>query len=136
MPQLSQYEKDRLANIERNKALLASLELDIPQNLFPQKEVRRPKKPAAPKKRRAEPDENDEAPKESPAKVARTDASDDASGVRRSARNAGKTVDYKSEKTGGLPLPLSVRNRNKKPGNAGPLGEGKGGKKMCVFFIA
>lgn len=132
MPKISQYELDREANIARNRALLATL--DIPKDLFPPKEVRQPKKSAASKKRRAEVDESTEEPEDSPPKVARTDSGHEPSGARRSARNAGKTVDYKSERNGGLPLPVTARNRSKKQGNTGPLGTGNGGKKMYGFF--
>jgi E3 ubiquitin-protein ligase UHRF1 len=130
MPKLSQYEIERAKNIERNKALLATLE--IHKDLFPPKEVHRPKKSAAPKKRKAEVDENDGASAGSTPKVARTDSGDEpSSGARRSARNAGKKVDYRAEQIRSLPNPISSRNR--KPGNAGPLGTGASTRKMCAF---
>lgn len=128
---VSKYEIERNANIARNKAVLA--ELDIRMDLFPPKEVRQPKKSTTSQKRpRAETDENIDEPKQSPPKIARTESIDRPSGARRSARNAGKIIDYKSGKSDGGPLPLIVRNHSNKPGNAGPIGEGRarGGKKM------
>jgi|SRR5882762_1321940 len=126
MPKLSQYELDRLQNIKRNMALLTSL--DIHTDLFPPKEVRRPKKLAAPKKRKSE---NDDPSGDSPPKFARTDITDEPlSGARRSARNAGKKINYTGEQIRSLPDPVS--SRSKKLGNAGPLGTGSGNK-MYVF---
>ena len=124
MVKLSQYEITRNNNIARNKALLAGF--DIPKDTFPAKEVRKPRKAAAPKKRKAEVDENDDA---SSFKVPRTDTGDEpSSGARRSARNAGKRVDYKAEQIRSLPAPISIRN---KPGNEGPLRSGASSYKMC-----
>jgi E3 ubiquitin-protein ligase UHRF1 len=131
MPKLSQYEIDRIENIARNKALLDAL---VPKDLFPPtKEVRQPKKPTAPKKRKAEVDESEENSTESEPKAARTDSGDEpSSGARRSARNAGKKIDYKAEQIRSLPSPISTRN---KPGNAGPLGSGASSRKMYALII-
>jgi E3 ubiquitin-protein ligase UHRF1 len=129
MPKLSQYEIDREQNIERNKAILAGL--DLPK--IPPKETCQPKKPAARKKRKVEDDENNDVSAGSPPKFARTTISDEpSSGARRSARNAGKKVDYKAERIRSVPVPISTRN---KPGNSGPLGSGASGHKMyaCIF---
>lgn len=133
MPKLSQYEIEREKNIARNQEVLEKL--NIVGNLFPSKEVRRPKKPAAPKKRKAEVDENDDTSVgTSPSKIARTETGDEPlSGARRSARNAGKRVDYKAEQIRTLPGPVSSRNGSNRPGNAGPLGTGASSRKMHAF---
>lgn len=125
---LSQYEIEREANMARNAALLTSLGLtNDSKDLFPV-QTKKPKKVTAPVKRKAK----DAADEEERPKVARTD-SDDAptSGTRRSARNAGKTVDYKAEINRGLPEPAAARSME--PGNSGPVGAGSG-KKMYVFL--
>lgn len=127
---ISQYEIERAANIERNKAILAKLE--IPKDIFPVKAAQKPKKSTAPKKRKVEIDETSE---DSPAKFSRTDSDEAPSaGSRRSARNAGKKIDYKAELYRGLPPP--VAGHSSKPGNTGPLGAGGSGKKMyvCLMF--
>lgn len=128
-PKMSQYEIEREANIARNAALLASMGLTKDsKDLFPvQAKKPKQKKVVVPVKRKAE----DESAEEARPKIARTD-SDDApsSGTRRSARNAGKTVDYKAEANRGLPEPLAAGSF--KPGNSGPVGVGSG-KKMYVF---
>ena len=128
-PKLSQYEIDREANIARNAALLASLGLTKDcRELFPVQAPKQPnlKKVVVPVKRKAEDSVAEERPK-----VARSD-SDDAptSGTRRSARNAGKTVDYKAGINRGPSESLAARSQ--KPGNSGPVGVGSG-KKMYVF---
>ena len=126
-PKLSQYEIDREANIARNAALLASLGLTKDRReLFPvQPKQPNLKKVVVPFKRKAEDSVAEERPK-----VARSD-SDDAptSGTRRSARNAGKTVDYKAGINRGPSESLAARSQ--KPGNSGPVGVGSG-KKMYV----
>ncbi|KAF7966629.1 hypothetical protein HWV62_37539 [Athelia sp. TMB] len=133
MAKISQYERDRDANIARNKALLASL--NIEQIPFDEpKEVRRPKKSAASKKRKAEP-VIEETTDENAPKIARTDSENDgpASRTRRSARNAGKTVDYKSEHLRSqLPAPLTG-SRGGLTGNEGPLRTGSNIKKIVQF---
>ncbi|KIM85290.1 hypothetical protein PILCRDRAFT_817291 [Piloderma croceum F 1598] len=127
MPKLSQYEIEREENIKRNSALLDALGI---QKVHP-KEVPKPKKAVPPKKRKAEVDENNDASAGSPPKIARTTSSDQPlSGARRSARNAGKKVDYKAEQIRVIPVPISTRN---KAGNAGPLGSGASGRKIVKF---
>lgn len=131
MAKISDYEKEREANIARNKALLASLGLEKPTTFDEPKEVRRPKKTAVSKKRKAEPT-TEETGDQSVPKVARTDSDNDgpSSGTRRrSARNTGKTVDYKSEQLRSLPAPLTGR-REEGTGNEGPLRSGSGINKM------
>ena len=129
-PKLSQYEIDREANIAKNRALLADLELtNDSKELFTVKAPKQPRRKnvVAPVKRKAE----DEVAEEHHLKVARSDSDvTPASKTRRSARNAGKTVDYKAEIKRGLSEPLAARSQ--KPGNSGPVGVGSG-KKMYAF---
>ncbi|KAF9459917.1 PUA-like domain-containing protein [Collybia nuda] len=88
---LSPYEIKRLQNIARNEALLKSIGLDTP--LFEPKEVLR-KAISLSKKRKA----SNEPGAEQVAKVARPNPTFATNvSVRRSSRNAGKTVDYVSE---------------------------------------
>lgn len=129
MPKLSQYEIEREENIKRNNALLDALGIS---KVHP-KEGPKPKKAAPPKKRKAQVDENNDVSAGSPPKIARTTSSDESlSGARRSARNAGKKVNYKAEQIRDIPVPISTRN---KAGNAGPLGSGASGRKMCAFRL-
>jgi len=131
MPKISQYEIDREENIKRNNAVLESL--GVTQVKVHPAKVPKPKKAAPLKKRKAEVDENDGVSAGSPPKVARITSSDEPlSGARRSARNAGKKVDYKAEQLRVIPVPISTRN---KAGNAGPLGSGASGRKMCAFRL-
>ncbi|KAF7306952.1 Protein transport protein [Mycena indigotica] len=123
-PMVSAYEKQRLANIERNKALLISLGLDKP--IFEPTEVKRVENVKTTKKRKAveqlEPD-SDAKPK-----VARTEeASVSAGPLRRSARNSGKTIDYKSEKLVSSPVSLSASRISD---NCGPQGREEGAKRL------
>ncbi|KAJ7169914.1 PUA-like domain-containing protein [Mycena filopes] len=126
---VSQYEKDRLANIERNKALLKSMGLDKP--FFEPKEIRRPK--ATKKRKSVEEHEGLPSPKSSRTESANsTNPSDgvDATTTRRSSRNAGKKVDYKSEIQRGSPLPVSFSSGIRTTENAGPLGRESGSKRI------
>ncbi|KIL70800.1 hypothetical protein M378DRAFT_155736 [Amanita muscaria Koide BX008] len=117
------YEKQRESYIQKNKALLKELGLDKPK--FERKEKPRRKSKSVPRKRVFESEEDDES---KPAqKTQRTSVESDvaATGIRRSARNAGKCVDYKSEHHKGTPEPLM---RNHKSGNEGQMGS-EGGKR-------
>ncbi|KAF8922522.1 PUA-like domain-containing protein [Mucidula mucida] len=105
---VSEYERQRDANIARNKALLKSLGLDTP--LFEPKEKIIPK-PKAPKKRKEPPTPEESGP------------------TRRSARNRGKKVDYKSEQKISSPMPISFQAGIRVSGNEGPLGSGDGVKR-------
>ena len=87
--------------------------------LFEQKEKKRVKT----KKRKIEDEDNDET--ERVAKVQRV-AVEPGDGVRRSARNAGKNINYDSEIRQSLPEPLIARAR--KSENDGPMGR-DGGKR-------
>ncbi|KAK0208329.1 PUA-like domain-containing protein [Desarmillaria ectypa] len=121
---VSAYEAQRNANIERNRELLKSLGLDTP--IFEPKETKRKPK-TAPKKRKVSPLANDD---EKPIKAARfEDVSPSETGVRRSARNRGKAVDYKSEKTRESPMPIAFRAGTRTSGNEGPLGSGEGARR-------
>ncbi|KAJ7293610.1 PUA-like domain-containing protein [Mycena rebaudengoi] len=123
---VSDYERQRDRNIARNRELLKSLGLDAP--LIEPKE-KKPK--AAPKKRKPEPTDDSDS---RPTKAARTgqeglqesDTGDTPSAVRRSSRNAGKTVDYKAEHQGGAPVPVSFKSGVRTTENAGPLGRDGG----------
>ncbi|KAJ7900386.1 PUA-like domain-containing protein [Mycena olivaceomarginata] len=83
---VSDYERQRLLNIERNKALLAR---------WP--------------------------------KVSRVGS---LNAVRRSSRNAGKTVDYKGERQESSPLPISFKSGIRDTENSGPLGREAGSKRV------
>ncbi|KAK0506114.1 PUA-like domain-containing protein [Armillaria luteobubalina] len=125
---VSQYEADRNANIERNRELLKSLGLDTP--MFEPTEKKRNKPKTVSKKRKAPPLANDDKESNKVAKVeGETDVPASEAGVRRSARNRGKAVDYKSEKTGESPMPIAFRAGIRTSGNEGPLGSGDGARR-------
>ncbi|KAK0198429.1 PUA-like domain-containing protein [Armillaria mellea] len=118
---VSQYEVDRNANIERNRELLKSLGLDTP--------YKRKKSKTMSKKRKASPLANDEQSNKVAKVDGETDVSPSETGVRRSARNRGKAVDYKSEKMGESPMPIAFRAGIRTSGNEGPLGSGDGARR-------
>ncbi|CAK5280539.1 unnamed protein product [Mycena citricolor] len=126
---VSEYERQRARNIERNKALL--LEIGLKKPLVEPKEVRRPK----PSKKRKLEDDYDSAP---PSKVTRVDpaitaVAPDSGGtlsLRRSGRNAGKAVDYKTEKTTSSPIPISFTSGIRTTENEGRLGKEAGTKRI------
>ncbi|KAF7311143.1 Methionine aminopeptidase 2 [Mycena chlorophos] len=125
---VSDYERQRLANIQRNKALLLSLGLDKPA--FEPTEPKRAPKKAAPKKRQAE-----DAPEgELAPKAARTEsvsAPVNSDGPRRSARHAGKTVDYKGENLKlNTPVSASVKAGLRSLEDLGPQGREEGSKRI------
>ncbi|TRM66362.1 PUA-like domain-containing protein [Schizophyllum amplum] len=127
----SAYEKQKAANIERNRQLLASLELDsATTDLFknkPQKPKPTPKpkpKKAAPKKRKEPPAGGDEGP-DTKAQCVEAPADPEAGGVRRSARNAGKSVDYKAEQNKSIKTIISF-DHGRKSKNSGELGKDNG----------
>ncbi|KAJ6604685.1 PUA-like domain-containing protein [Mycena vulgaris] len=126
---VSDYERQRQLNMERNKQLLIELGLDKP--FFEPKETKRQK--AAPKKRKSA-DDHEGAPS---AKSARTEpansdnstaSSGEPSAVRRSSRNAGRTVDYKTEKSESSPLPISFKSGIRS--TDAPLGREAGSKRI------
>ncbi|KAF8626539.1 hypothetical protein AX15_004842 [Amanita polypyramis BW_CC] len=120
-----EYERQRQLNIQKNTELLKSLGLDKP--IFEWKE--KPTKAKSPtKKRKVENEENEEPKRVSKAqRISAADPDAGATDVRRSARNAGKRVDYNSEIQRGLPVPL-VR-KTPKSGNEGPSGRDGGQRK-------
>ncbi|KAJ7254078.1 PUA-like domain-containing protein [Mycena haematopus] len=126
---VSDYERQRLLNIERNKALLTSMGLDKP--FFEPEEIKRPKpSKATSHKRKAE--EHDGAPSAKASRVGSVKSMDsgEAGLLRRSSRNAGKTVDYKSEQQAGSPLPISFKSGIRETENSGPLGREAGSKRV------
>ncbi|TFK57273.1 hypothetical protein OE88DRAFT_1715965 [Heliocybe sulcata] len=105
---LTAYEIQRQKNIESNRLLLEELGLETP--FFP-KEEKPKKKPAAPKKRKSAPAVEDNAEGENfPVKTARVSSEDvtGTDGPRRSARNAGKKVDYNSEQLAAAARPRMI----------------------------
>jgi len=110
------YEKGRAENIKRNRELLLSLGLDELKAYVPPKAVKKDADPVAKSRKRKSPplqDTKDED--ESEAKVAKTRVAQDiknTSGVRRSGRNTGKIVDYKSEVVTNLPELISAAARS------------------------
>ena len=122
----------------QNKEMLKALGLDAP--MFEPKEKPRKKAATLSKKRKSEAaphadSENTEdttsASPKPPTKAAKVDASEGS--VRRSSRNAGKTVDYKAETR------LEVRSLTHKmkdgTTNRGPLGSENGAKRKHDPFV-
>ena len=91
------------------------------------KETRVKKTPATKKRNIQETTADDEGGNEPPAKAQRVES--DPSGVRRSSRNAGKTVDYRNEVVKGSPVPISFSSGVKTSDNLGPLGRETGHRK-------
>ena len=87
----------------------------------------KPRKPKAPKetKKRKEPETVNED--EPASKAAREDNTvEDTGPVRRSARNKGKSVDYKAEQTKVSAMPIAFQAGIRQTGNDGPLGSSAG----------
>lgn len=109
------YEKIRQGNIERNKALLLAMELDEVKTYVPLKTNKKDVKPMTKSRKRKSPPPQDLKEEDEPrAKSVKTRPTQDitnTSGVRRSARNAGKTVDYKSEVVKFFPEAISTAAR-------------------------
>ncbi|KIY52767.1 hypothetical protein FISHEDRAFT_5535, partial [Fistulina hepatica ATCC 64428] len=110
--------------------------------IFEPKEERHKKETKKPTKRKASSQDSDysgksdsESETEEPAPKApkKTKAEVDSSGLRRSARNAGKKVDYKSEQGGEQPLPVSFK-AGRISENKGHLGR-EGGKRVKNFKV-
>ncbi|KJA29209.1 hypothetical protein HYPSUDRAFT_32591 [Hypholoma sublateritium FD-334 SS-4] len=122
---MSDYEKRKQENIKKNQALLASLGFDKP-TLEPKEKIIK-KAPAA-KKRKVSEDTSDESPAPREVKAPRATLADSApeSGVRRSSRNAGKTVDYKNEIVDRTPVPVAYSSGVKGTENTGPMGREDG----------
>ncbi|KAF9781005.1 PUA-like domain-containing protein [Thelephora terrestris] len=103
------YEKSREENIKRNRELLMSLGLDELKTYVPPKATKKDVPPAAKSRKRKSPPPEDDT--DLGVKAVKTRAAQDTtntSGVRRSARNAGKTIDYKSEVVQALPGVVSA----------------------------
>ena len=119
----------------QNQALLASLGFDKP-TLEPKEQ--RVKKAPVTKKRKASEDTSDESPAPREPKAPRAAPIDSApeSGLRRSSRNAGKTIDYKSEIVDRTPVPVAYSSGVKVTENTGPMGreDGKRVHNPCVDF--
>ncbi|KAJ7630973.1 PUA-like domain-containing protein [Roridomyces roridus] len=127
---VSDFERKRLQNQERNKLLLAQLGLDQP---IVQPKAARPQKPKAPTKKRKLEDDAAESPRPKAARKDSTDLASESGGdgtLRRSSRNQGKTVDYKAEHQGRQPIPVSFASGVRTTENEGPLGREAGSKRL------
>jgi E3 ubiquitin-protein ligase UHRF1 len=103
------------------------------------KETRLKKAPATKKRSLPETsaDADDDGGNKPPAKAQRVE-SDSTSGIRRSSRNAGKTVDYRNEVVKGSPVPISFSSGVKTSDNSGPLGRQTGQRKydpLAFLFL-
>ncbi|EJD03919.1 uncharacterized protein FOMMEDRAFT_167223 [Fomitiporia mediterranea MF3/22] len=99
MAKLTEYELERQANIERNRKLLQSLDIDSIKNTMQAKPKPPPKSSSKRKSKlidlgEKENDEDEEA-EGRPRKAARVEEEDGEVTLRRSSRNAGKKFDYK-----------------------------------------
>jgi len=98
-------------NIRRNRESLLTLELDQLKTFVPQKTTKKGSAPAEKSRKRKLPPQDAKEEDESDVKLSKTRAAQDitnTSGVRRSARNAGRVVDYKSEVVKNLPQVIST----------------------------
>ncbi|KAJ7899158.1 PUA-like domain-containing protein, partial [Mycena olivaceomarginata] len=122
----SDYEKQRLLNMERNKALLREMAFFLNQKKSKGRRATSKKRPSV------EEHENAPSPKASRTQSVKSRNSEvgEASAVRRSSRNAGKTVDYKAEHQRGSPLPVSFTSGVRSTENTGPLGREAGSKRL------
>ncbi|KAI0031753.1 PUA-like domain-containing protein [Vararia minispora EC-137] len=93
------YELDREVRIRRNKALLDALGIKNSAStvLGVRTPVAAPAKPRAPRKRKTPPPSSHSSDTDSPEPASKT-ARTNETGLRRSARNAGKSIDYNKEK--------------------------------------
>ena len=112
------FERNRMENIKRNQELLFSMDLDELKSYAPKKTETKDVAPAVKSRKRKSPPpssvEEEEEEEEFGAKLVKTRATQDitnASGVRGGARNAGKTVDHKSEVVKTLPEVISTAAR-------------------------
>ena len=105
------YEKQRLDNIQRNREMLLALGLDELKKYVPPKATKKDVAAVAKSRKRKSPPQDAEDESESNGKVLKTRTAQsitDASGVRRSARNTGRVVDYKSEVVKTFPEAISL----------------------------
>lgn len=109
----------------QNQALLASLGFDKP-TLEPKEKI--VKKAPAAKKRKVSEDTSEDSPAPREVKAPRASLADSAteSGVRRSSRNAGKTVDYKNEIVDRTPVRVAYSSGVKGTENTGRMGREDG----------
>jgi len=111
IPTTMNYAEEREQNIARNKAILASLEINPLKPKCEPKENSR-KKVAA--KKRKSPSPESDGFEEPPQKAPRmTDDSNVSGRSRRSSRLAGRTVDYKQEQDRGVPEPITIKRSQK-----------------------
>lgn len=100
-----------MENIKRNKELLLSIGLDKLKEYVPPKTHTKDVAPAAKSRKRKSPPPQDMKEKEFGTKVIKTRVTQDITntpGTRRSARNAGRIVDYKSEVVKTFPEVIST----------------------------
>lgn len=102
------YEIQRQKNLERNKLLLESLGIE-PLFPPPAKQTKNLTKGASKKRKAPSPTDDSATDVEKPTKKqARPSApAENAAGLRRSARNSGKTVDYNAVQERGQPAPVA-----------------------------
>ncbi|EAU93010.2 hypothetical protein CC1G_06730 [Coprinopsis cinerea okayama7 len=128
MPALSEYERQRQENIKRNQELLKSLGLDGPISALLEPKAQKTKPaPKKSKKRKTEAQElgdtrNGDDTEEPASKAQRSEQANDVSeapipGPRRSARNAGKKIDYTKELKTARNMPLTTINDYDKQGS-------------------
>jgi E3 ubiquitin-protein ligase UHRF1 len=121
------WDRERAANIQRNKELLAALAVEKPA--FEPKQKKRPAKAKAKAaaKRPASEATDEEDDEEPPRKAARVV---EDGGPRRSGRNAGRAVDYTGESEAAARRnkvePVSVRARRESNYGGGPEGREDG----------
>lgn len=109
------YEKTRNENIKRNREILLALGLDELKTYVPPKAVKEVVPTAKSRKRKSPPLQDAKDEDESNAKVSKTRAAQDitnTSGMRRSARNAGKVIDYNREVVKTVPEVISTAAKN------------------------
>lgn len=105
------YERMRDENIRRNRESLLALELDQLKTFVPQTTTKKGSAPAEKSRKRKLTPQDTKDEDESDVKLSKTRAAQDitnTSGVRRSARNAGRVVDYKSEVVKNSPEVIST----------------------------
>ena len=98
-------------NIRRNRESLLALELDQLKTFVPQTTTKKGSAPAEKSRKRKLTPQDTKDEDESDVKLSKTRAAQDitnTSGVRRSARNAGRVVDYKSEVVKNSPEVIST----------------------------
>jgi len=105
------YERARDENIRKNRESLLALELDQLKTYIPQKTTKKGSASAEKSRKRKLPPQDTKDEDGSDVKLSKTRATQDitnTSGMRRSARNAGRVVDYKSEVVKTLPEVIST----------------------------